>query len=161
MRCGVWTRWRRIAGIGLWVSAMGGVSGCASPPSVTLLLRSAETAIAQEQRLLEEDAQRQGAWVLQQRKLIEAGFMADLRSKPALEPQWVLEGTAVYVEAREQLLRHELELRQATEARRQNMRLAGRAIERGVSLLEQQDTLLADVPDLRRWLANSTKEQNR
>ncbi len=150
-----WTR-----GLCLSVSALA-MSGCASPPSVNLLLRSAETAIAQEQKLLDEDAQRQVAWASQRRAAVDAGFESDVRGRPSLDVQWILEGVSAYTEVREHLMRSELQMQEAIDRRRENMKLAGEAIERGAVLLERQDELLAGVPDLRRWVVNQLKETKR
>lgn len=127
---------------------------CASPPSVVPLLRVAERAIGDEQRLLGEDAIRGSHWFEQQRRVLDDAYAADLRGRPerASDPEWVLAGTEVYTAAREALLRHAWELERQSELRRDNLGTASQAIRRAAELIEKQDALFADVPDLRQIL---------
>ena len=126
--------------------------GCASPPSVAPLLRSADLAITQEQQLLNDDSARRSQWFAQQRDALAGGFEADLNSQPQLDSAWVLEGVHAYTAACELLLRHELDLQQQTKTRGKNLQQASAAIRRAVGLIEQQDQLFQRIPDLRRWM---------
>lgn len=127
-------------------------TGCQSPPSVAPLIAAADGVIADERRLLSDDAMRAQAWVQQQRETLHRGFVADLSGKDEVDSGWVLDGVTAYVAAREALLRHELKLRDQSETRRENLRLAGLSIRRALGLLQRQDALFADTPDLRRWI---------
>ncbi|MBI1373903.1 MAG: hypothetical protein GC159_14365 [Phycisphaera sp.] len=131
-----------------------GLGACASPPSIEPLLRSAENAMRDEQRLLDDDRVRHGQWFDQQRATLEAAYAADLAARPAteLDRAWVRDGTAVYVAAREAMLRHELELQRQNDVRRRNLQLADMAVQQAVALMQQQDQLFERVPDVRRWL---------
>lgn len=136
------------------------LSGCQSPPSVAPLLAAADGVIADEQRLLSDDAARAAAWIEQQRGSLHRGFAADLSGKDRVDPEWVLDGVTAYVAAREALLRHEMSLRDQTETRRENLRLAGESIRRALGLLQRQDALFADTPDLRRWIDRGVNESS-
>jgi len=127
-------------------------AGCASPPSVAPLLRAADQAVQQEHRLLADDHERRRLEFDRQRDDLAAAFEADLAAQAQLDPQWVAQGVRAYVAAREGLLDHQHTLDEQYATRRDNLATASQAIARAVSLLEQQDQLFKDIPDLRRWL---------
>lgn len=136
--------------------------GCASPPSVSPLLRVADRALADESRLVADDAARQAAWVEQQRRSLGDAFALDLKGRETLDPRWVMTGAEAYVAAREALLRHEVGLQRQTQLRRDNLAAASRAITRAVELIEKQDALFEPIPDIRRWNFNTNiQEPNR
>ena len=143
------------------VTLLLGLGGCASPPSVGPLIRSAGAVLEQEQKLLEGDAVRVAEAARLQRAGLDAGFESDLRTRPQLDADWVLEGAKTYVAAREVLLEHELAGRESIQVRQENLRLAGAAMRRASEVIERQDELFAGVPDVRRWLTNPTKETGR
>lgn len=136
----------------LMAAAVGGLTGCASPPAVSPLMRVVTQALQQEQAMLQTDQQRTTAGMDQQRAMLKAAFDADMNERQTLDKAWVNDHAAVYVAAREALLRHELELERQNEQRRENLTDAMAAQQRAVQLIEQQDALMANVPDARRWL---------
>jgi len=135
------------------------LSACASPPSVVPLLRVADGAIDDERRLIESDAARQVQWVEQQRRSLADAYAADLHQRRVIDAQWVLTGTEAYAAARETLLRHGWELERQAELRRENLQAASRAIRRAAELIEKQDQLFADVPDLRRIVLKENRDE--
>jgi hypothetical protein len=142
--------WLLIAGAGL--------TGCASPPSVIPLIQVANQAIAQERQLLDVDAKRMSQSLQEQRDSLASAFEADLRAQQTLSAAWVTEGVQVYVAAREQLLRQQLDLQRAADLRRDNMAAAQEVLARAVGLVQKQDQLFEVVPDLRRWVEKQMKE---
>ncbi|MFA7235877.1 MAG: hypothetical protein WC058_03345 [Phycisphaeraceae bacterium] len=138
---------------------IGGLTGCASPPAVSPLMRVVTQALQQEQAMLATDQQRTAAWMDQQRAMLKAAFDADMNEQQTLDKAWVNDHAAVYVAARETLLRHELELQRQNEQRRENMTDAMAAQQRAMQLIERQDALLAAVPDARRWLQQLQQQQ--
>ncbi len=120
-------------------------SGCAAPPSVAPLLRVAGRSLGEESQRLISDAERDRAHMQQSLGLLEDAFVRDLEQAPQLNPQWVRDATVVYVAAREALIRHEQTLAQERGNRAANLRSAGAAINRAVSMIEQQDRLLRGV----------------
>lgn len=150
MRFAIARRRERVAAAILGWSA--GLAGCASPPSAAPLMRAAMKAVAQEQQLLAEDGRSRQQWLEAQKTGLQRGFESDLRARTVIEPDWVLEGTAAYVTAREQLIRQEMTAQAALEVRQQNLLMAQRAVERAISLMERQDALLEWMPDARRLL---------
>ena len=148
MRCGNRNVIGRVSGVLCAVL----LAGCASPPSVTPLLRVVGQALEEERSHLEADRRRQSAWIADQRDALRAGFDADLREQAALDATWVSEAVRVYVLAREALIEHEHAVRQELERRAGNLQLAKQAQARAIELIERQDALWRDVPDLRRWL---------
>ena len=125
--------------------------GCSSPPSVVPLMRAAEQTLNEERRLVDEDRARRTALFERRRDALAAGYEADLAERETLDPAWVLEGTRAYTAAREALLRHEMELERRATIRKQNLELAGAALERGVALIQQRDRLLERLPVLGEW----------
>ncbi len=154
-------RWRRIIGrreaIGAALIVVSGamLGGCRTPASVGPLLDVVDRVLADEQRLLTEDGQRQNAWFDQQRQTLAAAFEADLVDRE-LTVDWVQTHTIAYVAAREALLAHELELHRQRETRRENLQLAARAQHRAKALLERHDELLGPVGNLRTWFDRMT-----
>lgn len=142
------------------IAALALAAGCQSPPSVAPLLAAADGVIADEQRLLSDDTKRAAAWVDQQRDALRRGFATDLSEREAIDPAWVLDGVTAYVAAREALLRHEFSLREQSDTRRENLRLASESIRRALGLLQRQDALFADTPDLRRWINRRIDESD-
>lgn len=153
-----WTR-RAVTAVSLGLIALL-LSRCSSPPSVAPLVRVSVTAIEQERAQLAVDATRQTQWYDQQRQSLEAGFAADLGTRPTLDAEWVKQGVQAYVAAREMLVRHELSAARALETRQENLAHAADALRRAVALIEQQDQLFEDVPDLRRWLNDSMQQED-
>jgi len=111
-----------------------------------------------ESRLLDDDAARHRLWFEQQRSSLAAAYVADLDTRDTYDRDWIRDGADAYVLAREAILRHELELRRQNETRRRNLRLGGVAIDHALSLLQQQDRLFEDIPDVRRWLNERAAE---
>ena len=138
-----------------------GLTGCASPPSVSPLMQVVEQTLQQEQVMLQTDQQRATAWMDQQRATLAAAFDADMNEQQTLDKTWVHDQVAVYVAAREALLRHELELQRQHEQRRQNLADAMAAQQRAMQMIEQQDALLASVPDVRRWLQRQQQKESK
>lgn len=124
---------------GLLATALG---GCASPPSVTPLLRLAEEAVRKEALRVEADAGRDADRLEGTRRSLRDAYDADLAERGELDAAWVREATDVYVAAREALVRHELALRDERRVRAENLRLAADATERAAELLERQDDLI-------------------
>lgn len=144
---------KKLRGIS-WVAVLlAGMSigGCASPPSVVLLLRSVERVLDEEQRLVREDAARQVQQIQQTLMALQQAFEQDLRAQSTLTPEWVLEATAVYVAACQELVRHQMELDRQYQQRQENLQLARQAQERAVSLLEKQDELIERVLGVEGW----------
>jgi hypothetical protein len=140
-------RWMMAAALPLLLAS------CTSPPSVAPLLRSAEQALTQEARLLQDDAARDAQQLAQTQATLAEAFEADLRECPQLTAPWVLEATDVYVAAREELIRHDAMLTQQRQTRVDNLRLAAQAQQRAIELLERQDQLITGTSgaDLWRW----------
>jgi hypothetical protein len=96
--------------------------------------------LAEESKHLESDAVRDADFLRQNQMALADAFDRDLEQRePPLDPQWVREATAVYVAAREALLQHEFNRRQARATRRDNLAAAGRAQARAMQLLAMQD----------------------
>lgn len=127
------------------------MGGCASPPSVTPLLRVSEAALLAEAARLNEDATRDAQWIEQARDALEQAYDADLAQTAELSPAWVREATQVYVAAREALVRHELALRQERAQRAQNLRAAAEATRRATAILQQQDALVTGLAGGDAW----------
>ncbi|MEX2672518.1 MAG: hypothetical protein WD294_10450 [Phycisphaeraceae bacterium] len=127
-------------------------TGCASPPSVEGLLLVAEQTLAEERQWLESDKERAAVSMAQQREGLEAAFEADLQQRETVDEEWLMRGVRVYVDARESLVRHEVQLQQEYQTRQQNLTLAGEAVQRARTMLAQQDAVFERVPDARRWL---------
>lgn len=127
------------------------VVGCTTSPSVTPLLRLSHDAVTAEAARLREDVAQQRAGFDQTRNALADAYEADLRNRTALDADWVLEATTVYVAACEALLEHEAAQRQAREQRADNLDAAAEATERAAALLEQRDQLLNDTVAARLW----------
>lgn len=129
--------------------------GCASPPSVTPLLRVTERALMRESARLDDDADRDAQYARQTLRSLEDAFDRDLEQADELTIDWVRDATSVYVAAREALLRHEHALARERQARSDNLQTAASATRRAIGLIEQQDKLLTGVvgEDIRRLLA--------
>lgn len=137
------------------------LTGCASPPSVTPLMRVVEGALRAEALRVEGDIERLAEWHALQARTLRDGFEADLDARPTLDRQWVSEHVSVYTAAREALLRHQIEQATAAARRRANLETAAEAQRRAIGLIEQQDALLQRVPDLRRWMIEQQQENSR
>ena len=144
-----WRRWM-IAAVLIIVTV---TSGCASPPSVVPLLEQVHRVLANQQQDLQQRAERDAVRLDQQRHLLQQAYETDLTVRPQLDADWVRDGTAAYVTAREALLRHELQLADQLRTRRRNLELAADAQRRAIGLIQRQDQLLERMPDLRRWIA--------
>lgn len=135
-----------VAGKGLCVcvlmAAVASVAGCATPPSVAPLLRVTERAMLEESGRLAGDTERDRAFTRQSLGSLEDAYRRDLEQVGELTPQWVLEATAVYVAARDAVVRHEQELAREREIRADNLRAAAAAARRAILLTEQQAGLL-------------------
>ena len=138
------------------MATAGWCGGCASPPSVTPLLAVVEQTLRAEADDLQTDAARLDEQYAGQRQSLRAGFEADLAGRTPLEPAWVAEHVRVYVAACEALAEAHIKQRHALAQRRANLRDAATAQQRAAALLERQDKLFEQVPDLRRWLNAST-----
>lgn len=126
---------------GLFIVAL--ASGCSSPPSVIPALRVVERTLAQEAvRLEQDDTSRDALYVEQARRGLEDAYLADLQQTHDLTPAWVEQATVVYVAAREELLRHEFDLKEQRQTRADNLRLAAETQARTIILIQQQDRLL-------------------
>ena len=136
-------------------------TGCASPPSVTPLLRISERALMREAAQQAIDAERDAEHLRQTRRSLEQAYNQDLAQAQALTTEWVREATQAYVSAREVLLRHENELSRERRARVENLQAAASATRRAISLIEQQDKLLTGAmgEDLRRILNSNPYTQ--
>ena len=88
------------------------IAGCASPPSVSPLLRISASAVEAERSHLAADLERQSQWYEQQRQMLHSGFAADLEAQIDINADWVQRGVNAYVTARELVLRDELVPRQ-------------------------------------------------
>jgi len=136
--------------------------GCASPPSVTPLLRVSERALLQEAAQQTIDAQRDAEHLRQTRRSLEQAYNQDLAQTQELTVAWVQDATQAYVSAREALLRHEQVLSHERRAREENLQAAASAIRRAIGLIEQQDKLLTGAmgEDLRRILNSNLYTQS-
>lgn len=137
--------------------------GCASPPSVTPLLRVTERALMRESARLNDDADRDAQYARQTLRSLNDAFDRDLEQENELTADWVRDATSVYVAAREALLRHELALARERQIRSDNLQTAASATRRAIGLIEQQDKLLNGVvgEDIRRLLiGHATPQEN-
>jgi hypothetical protein len=151
--------WRRAGWFG--AAAMVGASllvGCSAPPSAVPLMRVARKAMRQETKHLKQDEKRLGQRLNERQRALKVAFETDLQQRDELTLQWVLEGTAGYVAAREALLRQHFKVRAGRRQRLKNLQAAMRAQERAMAMLQRQDRLLTralggDVWDLRELLS--------
>lgn len=120
-------------------------SGCTSPSSAAPLLRVTERALSEESQRLSQDAERDRDYVRQSLDMLEDAYVRDLERAEDLNAKWVREATLVYVAAREALIRHEQALARERDDRAENLRTAGAAVRRALSLIEQQDHILRGV----------------
>ena len=136
------------------------VAGCTSPPSVVPLLEYTAAAIEAEAAQLVNGSAVERERVAHAERSLDAAFAADLRETDTLTIDWVSEATAVYVAAREALIRHELELQRQREARAEQLRSAALAQRRAIELLQQRDRLIVDATaiDAWRWLRPTKKD---
>ncbi len=158
MRC------RRRGELGAAVVMAAVLGGCGSPPAVTPLLRVAERAVREEARRVEADGERDRLRLADARRSLDVAYDADLSTRDRLTPDWVRDATAVYVGAREALVRHEYALAAERDARRANLLLAADAARRATELLEQQDALITRAAggiDLWRLLRQPLPEEAR
>ncbi len=128
--------------------------GCTSPPSVTPLLRVTEQALLEESNKLSRYVERDHAYTRQSLGILEDAFHRDLMQTDTLTPQWIREATAVYVTARESVLKNEATLVREHETRAKNLSDAALATRRAIAMIEKQDGLLRGVmgDDLQRLL---------
>jgi len=146
--------------VSLAASLIASAAGCASPPSVVPLLTVVDKALAAEGNALETDAERREAWFEQSRRALADAFEADLAAQSELERQWVRDHAGVYAAAREALARREIVQQQALQTRRENLAVARDAQRRAIQLIQRQDRLFDDVPDVRRWTNAQLSEEN-
>ncbi len=142
------------------------LGGCTTPPSVTPLLRITENALLQEAENIREDARHGTEQMRRSLDVLEEGFNRDLEQIEVLTPRWVREATAVYVLARETVVKHQNAMTQAHNNRAENLRAAAAATRRAIALIERRDRLLDGVvgEDLRRLISQtglSTQEVGR
>jgi len=131
--------------------------GCSTPPSVAPLLRVTERALLQESQRIRDDIRRDTEQTRGTLQALEDGFNQDLEQVQALTPQWVREATAVYVAARETIVRYQNRVAQDRHRRADNLQAAASATRRAINMLEQQDRLLDGVidVDLRRLIGKT------
>ena len=137
------------------VCAFVAITGCASPPSVVPLMAQVQNVLADENRLLAEDYERQQQWIDQQRQTIAAAFDADMIAREQLDIDWIRHHVAAYVAAREALSDHTTKLQQEFTVRQSNLADAALAQQKAIELIQRQDDLLERVPDLRRWMVQN------
>ena len=125
--------------------------GCTSPPSVVPLLDVVEQALRHEATLVHEEADREAQTVSQTRTALDHAFDADLQAQSSLDEAWVRDAVRVYAAAREAVVRHELDLRNARNQRADNLLAAADAQRRAIELLQQQDELIKRSLDLKAW----------
>jgi len=126
-------------------------AGCTSPPSVTPLLRIVDGVMREEAQRLSEESARDKQSVDQARRMLEAGFEADLRERGVLEAPWVRDAVAVYAAAREELALHEMRVAMERQQRATNLLAAASAQRRAIELIEGQDALLLRATGLDIW----------
>ena len=128
------------------------VGGCGSPPSVVPVMQVVEATLRSEaESLAAVQASRDRLYLEQARRQLDEGYRRDLSSTDALSPQWVESATAVYVAAREALLRQEIELARQRQTRVDNLELAAQAQGRALAILQRQDNLLRQTLGLDLW----------
>jgi triphosphoribosyl-dephospho-CoA synthetase len=136
--------------------------GCATPTSVDPLLAVVAKALTAEAGLLDDDAARQQAQLIQQRQTLDAAFEADMAGRE-LTPAWVATHTRAYIAAREALLAHHLQLEAQRQHRRENLVLAAAAQQRARAILAKHDELVGLDGPLRQWFdresTNTTEAQ--
>ncbi len=142
-----------LAGVLLWTA------GCASPPSVVPLLQVVDQALVGEQDAIQTEVRRQAARSEQDRLSLDDAFEADLADQAELDHQWVADHARVYAVARESLLREQFAQQQTLATRQENLALAREAQARAVRLIQRQDQLFRDVPDLRRWVQDMLNKE--
>lgn len=135
----------------MMLALAGALGGCTSPPSVAPLLQASERALAMEAAHLVDDAEREAQWIAQSRRSLEQAYDADLAQVEELTPQWVREATRVYVLAREELTRHEAQLREQRRQRAENLHATADAIRRAGAMLQQQDRLWLGLVGVDAW----------
>lgn len=126
-------------------------AGCVSPPSVAPLLRIVDEAMREEAARLRDESARDKQGVDQARRMLEAGFEADLRDRGGLDAPWVRDAVAVYAAAREELALHEVRLAMERQQRAANLLAAASAQRRAIELIEGQDTLILRATGLDLW----------
>ncbi len=127
------------------------LAGCGSPPSVTPLLRVAQSTLLRESQQLEQDQRMLAGVERQTLAALEQAFEADVRQAPTLEARWVLEAARAYALARDAVVGQGAAERQARQRRIENLLLAAEAQRRALNLLERQDALLMGVLGLDLW----------
>lgn len=135
---------------GLTVAALL-TAGCVSPPSAAPLLRIVDEAMREEAARLHEESARDKQGVDQARRMLEAGFDADLRERATLDAPWVRDAVAVYAAAREELALHEVRLAMERQQRAANLLTAASAQRRAIELIEGQDALILRATGLDLW----------
>ncbi|MFW6059387.1 MAG: hypothetical protein ACODAQ_04355 [Phycisphaeraceae bacterium] len=120
-------------------------TGCSTPPSVLPLLEASERTLREEGDRLDADAQRDARWIAQTREALHDAYQQDLAQRDELDREWVQEATQAYVVAREELVRHEMHLREQRQRRRDNLRAAADATRRAAAILMRQDRLMAGL----------------
>ncbi len=157
-------RWRQIIALpSALVVALALTAGCSNPDSVDSLLHVVDQVLADEQRLLNEDAERQTAWLDQQRQTLAAAFDADMRDRD-LTIDWVRRHTAAYVAARDALTEHSASLEQQRQVRLDNLAKAQQLQQRARKILQRHDEVLGVAGNLRDWFDRHTttsREENR
>ena len=137
-----------------WFMLVGGamwLAGCGTPPSVLPLLEVSEQTLRAEAERLEEDNQRDAQWLDQTRRALHQAYQQDLHEQGELTSTWVRDATQAYVVAREELVRHEMRLREQRARRRDNLHAAAEATHRAAAILMQQDQLITQLIDEDVW----------
>jgi hypothetical protein len=132
--------------------------GCTSPPSVVPLMSVVADVMESEARHVAEDGKQFATVLGRQRQALADAFDADLDGQATIDRDWLRDHVAVYVVAREALVRHELALARRVADRIENLTLARRAQLRAIGLIQRQDALLGQLPDLRRWMQPQHQE---
>lgn len=130
------------------------LTGCGSPPAITPLLRVSQAAMAQEIEHLQTDVERDNQHIQQTLNALDTAFSADLvqaAENEQLTPEWVEDAMAVYVPAREAVVRHEASLQQQRLRRQENLQAAMLAQNRAQQLLEKQDQLITQSTHFNVW----------
>lgn len=125
--------------------------GCTSPPAVTPLLRVVEGALRDEAARVEAEASVEAQRAEQTRRMLADAYRADLLQRDAMDVAWIEEATAVYVAAREGVLRRELAQQAALQYRASTLSTAATAQRRAIQLLDRQDDLITDTLGIDLW----------
>lgn len=127
-----------------WVLATiaAALTGCATPPSVSPLMRVVDRVLGEEILHLEADAARDAEHLRQTREALADAFDADLAGQQSLTAEWVRSAVRAYASAGESLARHEADRARQRSSRADNLRAAIEAQRRALAILEQRDRLI-------------------